>query len=79
MHEQQRRIKRFTDAVRAGYRAPLTVAGWEAALWRFTTAPRDNGLAGALDADVFDQARQPLTAASRAALRQKVAAAAQAA
>lgn len=39
----------LTDAVRAGYRAPLTVAGWEAALWRFTTAPRDNGLAGALD------------------------------
>lgn len=42
----------------------------------FITSDR---LAGALDADVFDQARQPLTAASRAALRQKVAAAAQAA
>jgi pimeloyl-ACP methyl ester carboxylesterase len=39
----------LTDAVRAGYRAPLTVAGWEAALWRLTTAPRDNGLAEALD------------------------------
>lgn len=38
-----------TDAVRAGYRAPLTVIGWEAGLWRFTTAPRDNGLADGLD------------------------------
>lgn len=39
----------LTDAVRAGYRAPLTVIGWEAALWRFTTAPRDNALAANLD------------------------------
>lgn len=39
----------LTDDVRAGYRAPLTVVGWEAALWRFTRAPRDNGLAAALD------------------------------
>lgn len=38
-----------TDAVRAGYRAPLTVIGWEAGLWRFTAAPRDNGLADGLD------------------------------
>lgn len=42
----------------------------------FITSDR---LAGALDADVFDQTRQPLTAAARASLRQKVAAAAQAA
>ncbi|GAA1736715.1 alpha/beta fold hydrolase [Microcella frigidaquae] len=40
----------LTDAVRAGYRAPLTVIGWEAALWRFTTSPRDNALATNLDA-----------------------------
>lgn len=39
----------LTDAVRTGYRAPLTVVGWEAALWRFTTAPRDNALAENLD------------------------------
>jgi pimeloyl-ACP methyl ester carboxylesterase len=39
----------LTDAVRAGYRAPLTVIGWEAALWRFTAAPRDNALAVNLD------------------------------
>ncbi len=39
----------LTDAVRAGYRAPLTVIGWEAALWRLTTAPRDNALAANLD------------------------------
>ena len=39
----------LTDAVRAGYRAPLTVIGWEAALWRVTTAPRDNALAENLD------------------------------
>lgn len=38
----------------------------------FITSDR---LAGALDADVFDQARQPLTAAARSSLRQKVAAA----
>lgn len=39
----------LTNAVREGYRAPLTVIGWEAALWRFTTAPRDNDLAENLD------------------------------
>lgn len=36
-------------------------------------------LAGALDGDVFDQERQPLTAATRTALRQKIAAAVKAA
>lgn len=39
----------LTDAVRVGYRAPLTVVGWEAALWELTTAPRDNALAENLD------------------------------
>lgn len=39
----------LTDAVREGYRAPLTVIGWEEGLWRFTTAPRDNGLVANLD------------------------------
>lgn len=34
----------LTDEVRQGYRAPLTVIGWEQAFWRFTTAPRDNDL-----------------------------------
>ncbi len=32
----------LTDEVREGYRAPLTIMGWEQGLWRFTTAPRDN-------------------------------------
>lgn len=40
----------LTDAVRAGYRAPLTVVGWEAALWKLTRAPRDNALAENLEA-----------------------------
>lgn len=39
----------LTDEVREGYRAPLTVVGWEEGLWRFTTAPRDNGLVANLD------------------------------
>jgi len=39
----------LTDAVREGYRAPLTVVGWEEGLWRFTTAPRDNALVANLD------------------------------
>lgn len=39
----------LSDIVREGYRKPLTVIGWEAALWRFTTAERDNGLAENLD------------------------------
>lgn len=39
----------LTETVRAGYRAPLRVIGWEAALWRFTAAPRDNALAENLD------------------------------
>lgn len=39
----------LTDAVREGYRAPLTVVGWEEGLWRFTTAPRENGLVTNLD------------------------------
>jgi len=39
----------LTDAVREGYRAPLTVMGWEAGLWRFTTAPRGNNLLANLD------------------------------
>ena len=30
----------LTPEVLAGYRAPLTVTGWEQALWRFTQAPR---------------------------------------
>ncbi|MDO9589903.1 MAG: alpha/beta hydrolase [Microcella sp.] len=34
----------LTDVVREGYRAPLTVIGWEQGLWRFSTAPRDNEL-----------------------------------
>ncbi len=34
----------LTAEVFAGYRRPLTVQGWEAALWRFSTAPRDNDL-----------------------------------
>ena len=34
----------LTAEVREGYRAPLTVIGWEQGLWRFTTAPRDNGV-----------------------------------
>lgn len=40
---------RLTDEVRAGYRAPLTIIGWEFGLWRFTTAPRDNALRENLD------------------------------
>lgn len=39
----------LTDEVREGYRAPLTVVGWEAGLWRFTSAPRDNALLDNLD------------------------------
>lgn len=34
----------LTEAVREGYRRPLTVMGWEESLWRFSTAPRDNDL-----------------------------------
>ena len=34
----------LTAAVYEGYRRPLTVKGWEEALWRFSTAPRDNDL-----------------------------------
>jgi pimeloyl-ACP methyl ester carboxylesterase len=30
----------LTPEVLAGYRAPLTIAGWEQGLWRFTLAPR---------------------------------------
>jgi len=46
----------LTPAVYAGYRRPLTVAGWEEGLWRFVTAPRDNELAanlGGLDQPVL--------------------------
>ncbi len=39
----------LTDEVREGYRLPLTIVGWEEGLWRFTTAPRDNGLVANLD------------------------------
>lgn len=39
----------LTDQVRQGYRAPLTVVGWEEGLWRFTSAPRDNALLANLD------------------------------
>lgn len=35
----------ITDEVLAGYHQPLKVRGWEAAFWRFITAPRDNQLA----------------------------------
>jgi pimeloyl-ACP methyl ester carboxylesterase len=35
--------------LRAGYRAPLTVIGWEAGLRRFTSAPRENALLDNLD------------------------------
>ena len=38
----------LTDEVREGYRAPLTVMGWEQGLWRFSTAPRDNGVLATL-------------------------------
>jgi pimeloyl-ACP methyl ester carboxylesterase len=38
----------LTDAVFDGYRRPLTIEGWEEALWRVTTAPRDNDLAANL-------------------------------
>ena len=34
----------LTDAVRAGYRRPLEVRGWERGLWSFTVAPRITGL-----------------------------------
>jgi pimeloyl-ACP methyl ester carboxylesterase len=41
----------LTDAVIAGYRAPLTVVGWEEGFWNFSTAPRTNELSSNL-ADV---------------------------
>ena len=39
----------ITDKVLAGYRAPLTITGWEEAFWNFSTAPRTNQLAENLD------------------------------
>jgi pimeloyl-ACP methyl ester carboxylesterase len=39
----------ITDEVLAGYRAPLTINGWEEAFWNFSTAPRTNQLAENLD------------------------------
>lgn len=39
----------LTEAVRAGYRAPLDVAGWERGFWNFVSAPRTNQLAENLD------------------------------
>ncbi len=35
---------KITDAVLAGYTAPLKVAGWEKAFWLFNKAPRSNGV-----------------------------------
>jgi pimeloyl-ACP methyl ester carboxylesterase len=35
----------LTPAVLRGYRAPLTVKGWEEGFWNFSTAPRTNELA----------------------------------
>ena len=40
---------KLTEAVIAGYRAPLTVTGWEEGFWNFSTAPRTNDLADNLD------------------------------
>lgn len=39
----------ITDEVLAGYRAPLTINGWEEAFWNFSTAPRTNQLVENLD------------------------------
>jgi pimeloyl-ACP methyl ester carboxylesterase len=39
----------ITDDVLAGYRAPLTITGWEEAFWNFSTAPRTNQLVDNLD------------------------------
>lgn len=39
----------LTDAVRAGYRRPLGVRGWERGLWSFTVAPRITDLPAHLD------------------------------
>ena len=39
----------LTEDVIAGYRAPLTVTGWEEGFWNFSTAPRTNDLADNLD------------------------------
>jgi pimeloyl-ACP methyl ester carboxylesterase len=39
----------ITDDVLAGYRAPLTINGWEEAFWNFSTAPRTNQLVDNLD------------------------------
>jgi pimeloyl-ACP methyl ester carboxylesterase len=39
----------ITDEVLVGYRAPLTINGWEDAFWNFSTAPRTNQLAENLD------------------------------
>ncbi len=39
----------ITDEVLVGYRAPLTINGWEEAFWNFSTAPRTNQLAENLD------------------------------
>jgi pimeloyl-ACP methyl ester carboxylesterase len=35
---------KITDAVLAGYTAPLKVNGWEKAFWLFNKAPRSNGV-----------------------------------
>lgn len=39
----------LTPEVRAGYRAPLQVAGWERGFWNFVSASRGNQLADNLD------------------------------
>lgn len=39
----------LTPEVRAGYRAPLQVAGWERGFWNFVSAPRSNQLAENLE------------------------------
>ena len=40
----------ITPDVRAGYRAPLKVEGWERGFWNFVSAPRANALEENLDA-----------------------------
>ena len=49
LRESYADLSMITDEVLVGYRAPLTINGWEEAFWNFSTAPRTNQLAENLD------------------------------